>query len=173
MREDGHTQYEMTVGSLDDPNIALPVKAVGVESKLHRFDTVVNLRSLRTDEDHTPDELAKGTSLHHPDHDARSDEPYADNATGSSPWRLVTRQDFDRIVAMNERLNTEDPSETMPFDGMMMRRTLSEITLNPIGGAAATLELEGKLCGYALLISFWSKEFGGEICPIDELYVER
>ena len=28
------------------------------------------------------------------------------------------------------------------------------------------------LCGYALLVSFWSNEFGGEICAIDELYVE-
>lgn len=90
----------------------------------------------------------------------------------SGGWRLATRQDFDRIVAMNERLNTDDPSETMPFDGTMMRRTLSEITINPIRGAAAILELEGKLCGYALLISFWSNEFGGEICAIDELYVE-
>src|ERR1700758_845102 len=69
-------------------------------------------------------------------HDTRGDEPYADNAVGPSPWRLATRQDFDRIVAMNERLNTEDPGETMPFDGLMMRRTLSEITINPIGGAS-------------------------------------
>jgi GNAT superfamily N-acetyltransferase len=90
----------------------------------------------------------------------------------SGGWRLATRQDFDRIVDMNERLNTEDPSETTPFDRMMMRRTLSEITLNPIRGAAAILELEGKPCGYALLISFWSNEFGGETCAIDELYVE-
>jgi GNAT superfamily N-acetyltransferase len=90
----------------------------------------------------------------------------------SGGWRLATREDFDRIVDMNERLNTEDPSETVPFDRMMMRRTLSEITLNPIRGAAAILELEGKPCGYALLISFWSNEFGGEICAIDELYVE-
>ena len=96
----------------------------------------------------------------------------ADNATGSSPWRLATPQDFDCIVAMNERLNREDPSEAMALDGMTMRRTLSEITLNPIRGAAAVLELEGKLCGYALLISFWSNEFGGEICAIDELYVD-
>ncbi len=90
----------------------------------------------------------------------------------SGGWRLATRQDFDRIVDMNERLNMEDPSETKPFDRMMMRRTLSEITLNPIRGAVAILELEGKPCGYALLISFWSNEFGGEICAIDELYVE-
>ena len=90
----------------------------------------------------------------------------------SAPWRLATRHDFDRIVAMHDRLNAEDPSETMPFDATMMRRTLTEITANPIRGTAAVLALEERLCGYALLISFWSNEFGGEICAIDELYVE-
>lgn len=90
----------------------------------------------------------------------------------STPWRSATRDDFDRIVAMHERLNAEDPGETMPFDATMMRRTLTEITLNPIRGTAAVLALEDRLCGYALLISFWSNEFGGEICAIDELYVE-
>ena len=33
------------------------------------------------------------------------------------------------------------------------------------------LDLKGKLCGYALLISFWSNEMGGEVCIMDELYV--
>ena len=98
----------------------------------------------------------------------------ASNPSGllSTPWRLATPHDFDRIVAMHERLNAEDPGETMPFDGTMMRRTLAEVTLNPIRGAAAVLAPEDRLCGYALLISFWSNEFGGEICAIDELYVE-
>jgi hypothetical protein len=124
MREDGDSQFEMTIGSLDDPNIAPPIRAVGVESKLHWFDTMANLPSLRTDEDRTPNELAKLNSLQHPDHDTPSGEPDAENAARCSPWRLATEQDFDRIVAMNERLNAEDPSETMPFDETMMRRTL-------------------------------------------------
>jgi GNAT superfamily N-acetyltransferase len=143
-----------------------------VESKLHWFDTMADLPSLRTDEVRVPAELAKLTSLQHPDHDTPSDEPGAKNAARSSLWRLATREDFDRIVEMNERLNEEDPSETMPFDRAMMRRTLTEITVNPIRGAAAILDRGGELCGYALLISFWSNEFGGEICAIDELYVE-
>jgi ribosomal protein S18 acetylase RimI-like enzyme len=100
------------------------------------------------------------------------DEPGASHAIDSSPWRLATDEDFDRIVEMNERLNSEDPSETTRFDRAMMRRTLREIEVNPIRGAAAVLELGHQRCGYALLISFWSNEFGGEICAIDELYVE-
>jgi GNAT superfamily N-acetyltransferase len=171
MREDGDAQYEMTIGSLDDPNAAPPGRAVGVESKLHWFDTLANLPSRRTEEVRTPDELAKLTSLQHPDHDMRSDEPGVESAAESSPWRLATEQDFDRIVEMNKCLNVEDPSETMSFDSAMMKRTLSEIMVNPIRGAVAVLELARQRCGYALLISFWSNEFGGEICAIDELYV--
>jgi ribosomal protein S18 acetylase RimI-like enzyme len=172
MREDGDPQYDMTVGSLDDPNAAPPSTAVGVESKLSWFDAMATLPSWRTDEDRTPDELAELTSLQHPDHDLECDEPGANDASKSSPWRSATKQDFDRIVEMNERLNAEDPSETTPFDGTMMRRTLSEIAVNPMRGAVAVLTSGHRRCGYALLVSFWSNEFGGEICAIDELYVE-
>jgi GNAT superfamily N-acetyltransferase len=34
------------------------------------------------------------------------------------------------------------------------------------------LEVDGKVAGYALLIAYWSNELGGEVCVIDELYVE-
>jgi ribosomal protein S18 acetylase RimI-like enzyme len=54
----------------------------------------------------------------------------------------------------------------------MMQRTLAEFIANPIRGAIAVLQMKNKPCGYALLVSFWSNEFGGEICAIDELYVE-
>ena len=33
-------------------------------------------------------------------------------------------------------------------------------------------EVDGVVVGYALLVSFWSNEYGGEICAIDELYVK-
>jgi GNAT superfamily N-acetyltransferase len=59
----------------------------------------------------------------------------------------------------------------MPFDSGMMRRTLAEFMANPIRGAVAVLEIGHGLCGYALLVSFWSNELGGEICALDELYV--
>lgn len=172
MREDGDTRFEVTVGSLDDPNVAPPTSAAGVESKLQWFDTMAGLPSYRTDEDRTAEELAKLTSLQHPDHDMPSTDAAPMHVAGALPWRLATQQDFDRIVAMNGRLNAEDPSETVPCNPGMMRQTLAELSVNPIRGAAVVLELSHELCGYALLISFWSNEFGGEICAIDELYVE-
>ena len=172
MREDGDLQYEVTVGSLDDPNAAPPTRAVGVESKLSWFDTLAELPTWRTDEDRAPEELKKLASFQHPDHDTRRDELSGEKAAEFSPWRLATELDFDRIVEMNERLNIEDPSETSPFDRAMMQRTLAEFIANPIRGAVAVLEMKNEPCGYALLVSFWSNEFGGEICAIDELYVE-
>ena len=33
------------------------------------------------------------------------------------------------------------------------------------------LEVEGRVAGYALLVAFWSNEYGGEVCCVDELYV--
>lgn len=172
MREDGDTHFEVTVGSLDDPNLAAPTRAVGVESKLRWFDTMACLPARRTDEDRTAEALTKLTSLQHPDHDVPRDEPVATNAARSLPWRLATKDDDDRIIAMNERLNLEDPGETMPFDAAMMRSTLAEIEINPTRGTVAVLDIAHKIFGYALLISFWSNEYGGEICAIDELYVE-
>lgn len=93
--------------------------------------------------------MAKLTSLRHPDHDTRYDEPVAEDAAAS--WRLATEQDFSRIVEMNERLNVEDPSEITPFDRAMMQGTLAEIRVNPIRGAVAVLEVNDRRCGYAHL----------------------
>lgn len=61
--------YELTIGSLDDPNIAPPTHAVGIESKLNWADGLADLPSRTTREDRTPEELAQFISKQHPDHD--------------------------------------------------------------------------------------------------------
>jgi ribosomal protein S18 acetylase RimI-like enzyme len=53
-----------------------------------------------------------------------------------------------------------------------MRRTLLELRELPLRGRVVALEVDGRVCGYAVLITFWSNEIGGEGCLIDELYVE-
>jgi GNAT superfamily N-acetyltransferase len=118
-------------------------------------------------------EQAKVTSPQRPDHESHGEDSRAADGVAVSPWRLAGERDFDRVVEMNECLNVEDPSETVPFDRANIRRTLAELRKHPIRGTVAVLELGGRLCGYALLISFWSNEYGGEICAIDELYVEQ
>ncbi|WP_421694799.1 GFA family protein [Aestuariivirga sp.] len=69
MLEEGHGVIEMAIGSLDDPSIAAPDHVVGIESKLAWADTLPTLPSHSTDDDRTPEDLAKLKSLQHPDHD--------------------------------------------------------------------------------------------------------
>jgi hypothetical protein len=69
MHDDDDTNYEITLGSLDDPNSAPPKSQVGVESKVGWFDCLATLPAKRTDEAVTPDVLAGYRTLQHPDHD--------------------------------------------------------------------------------------------------------
>ena len=86
-------------------------------------------------------------------------------------WRPARPSDFDEIVAMCRELNREDPGPASVPDSHM-RRTLETLWRNPICGLPVVLEIGGRIEGYALLISIWSNELGGEICNIDELYVK-
>lgn len=66
-------------------------------------------------------------------------------------------------------LFTEDPGEPVSQDHI--RRTLDAFRAEPARGRAVVLEAGGQVVGYALLAAFWSNEYGGEICTVDELYV--
>lgn len=86
-------------------------------------------------------------------------------------WRVAGPSDDEAIVRLCLALNAEDPGpEPVPAENM--QRTLLALRQVPLRGCAIVLEGEGRVCGYALLISFWSNELGGEMCSIDELYVE-
>jgi GNAT superfamily N-acetyltransferase len=87
-------------------------------------------------------------------------------------WRAATAADDDAIVAMCLALFAEDPSEE-PIDAARVRRTLARLRAEPVRGRAVVAEAGGAPIGYALLASFWSNEYGGELCVVDELYVAR
>ena len=70
---------------------------------------------------------------------------------------------------MSLSLYREDPGERI--DAQQVRRTLVMFRDEPTRGRAVVAELGRAVIGYALLVSFWSNEYGGEICVIDELYV--
>ena len=69
-------------------------------------------------------------------------------------------------------LNAEDPSEA-PGASRQVKLTLAKLRDEPIRGRALVCDIEGSTVGYALLISFWSNELGGEVCNIDELFVAQ
>ncbi|MGE0869485.1 MAG: N-acetyltransferase family protein [Kofleriaceae bacterium] len=85
-------------------------------------------------------------------------------------WRVARRADDVAIVEMCGALNREDPGPS-PVSESQIRRTLETLRAEPVRGIAVVLEVDGQIAGYAFLISFWSNEFGGEICEIDELFV--
>jgi ribosomal protein S18 acetylase RimI-like enzyme len=85
-------------------------------------------------------------------------------------WRDERPEDDDAVLSLCLALNREDPGPE-PVGPDQIRRTLHELRNEPTRGKAVVLDVDGRVCGYALLISFWSNELGGEVCTIDELYV--
>jgi ribosomal protein S18 acetylase RimI-like enzyme len=88
-----------------------------------------------------------------------------------SVWRLAVPDDDEVIVSMSLALYDHRP----PPDGVMpsqVRATLDMFRAEPVRGRALVLDAAGAAAGYAFLVSFWSNELGGEICTIDELFVQ-
>ncbi len=85
-------------------------------------------------------------------------------------WREAQPEDDDVVATLCLMLNHEDPGPAVVTD-QQVRRTLEELRSNPIRGKALVLDISGRLVGYALLISFWSNELGGEVCTVDEIFV--
>ncbi|MFO0583242.1 MAG: GNAT family N-acetyltransferase [Anaeromyxobacter sp.] len=86
------------------------------------------------------------------------------------PWRPERPEEDEAIVAMCLALNREDPGPR-PVQAAQVRRTLAALRAEPVRGRAVVLEEDGAPRGYALLVSFWSNELGGEVCNVDELWV--
>ena len=87
-------------------------------------------------------------------------------------WRPAQPSDDESIFRMSAALYREDPSPD-PVPDTHIRQTLAKLREHPVRGLAVVLEHAGAIRGYALLISFWSNERGGEICYLDEIYVEK
>lgn len=88
----------------------------------------------------------------------------------TSPWRLARPEDDEAIVSMSLALYAGDAPPAR-VGAAQVRATLETLRAEPVRGRAIVLEIDGECAGYALLVSFWSNELGGEICTIDELYL--
>jgi ribosomal protein S18 acetylase RimI-like enzyme len=84
-------------------------------------------------------------------------------------WRPARADEDELIVGMCLALNQEDPGESVSAG--QIRATLAVLRAEATRGRAVVVEADGAVVGYALLVSFWSNEYGGEICAVDELYV--
>jgi GNAT superfamily N-acetyltransferase len=85
-------------------------------------------------------------------------------------WRLARESDDASVVEMCLGLYREDPGSSV-VDARQMRQTLATLRREPWRGRVVVLDVGQQVVGYALLISYWSNEFGGEVCGVDELYV--
>jgi ribosomal protein S18 acetylase RimI-like enzyme len=85
-------------------------------------------------------------------------------------WRQARPSDDPAIVTHGLALYAEDPSP-IPVPEASFHRTLAALRAAPWRGRALVLELDERIVGYALLVSIWSNELGGEVCELDELYV--
>lgn len=76
----------------------------------------------------------------------------------------------DELVGMMKHLYDED-TPAFPAKPSHFPTTVEYLLQNPSAGQIILFTGEGALLGYALLIPYWSNEFGGVLLYVDELYV--
>jgi ribosomal protein S18 acetylase RimI-like enzyme len=78
----------------------------------------------------------------------------------------------DELFDMVLSLYREDPNGThMSLD--KIRRTIEFLGAHPGAGEIVLLSNAHKIVGYAILINYWSNEYGGLVLFIDELYIKK
>lgn len=78
----------------------------------------------------------------------------------------------DELLEMMAGLYAEDPSDQTP-DPAQFRATVLHLVSHPEQGQIVLFRSEGEVSGYALLIPYWSNEFGGRVIFVDELFVRE
>jgi len=74
------------------------------------------------------------------------------------------------VLDMMHRLYAEDVAAS-DVDTSLFPQTLHKLLTQPQAGRIVLLCVGGEVRGYALLISYWSNEYGGFLVYVDELYV--
>jgi len=87
-------------------------------------------------------------------------------------WRVAITADDEAVISMCLALDAHDPGQ-VPVTVQQISHTLTKLREEPGRGRAVVCQVESRLVGYALLISFWSNELGGEVCNIDELFIHQ
>jgi ribosomal protein S18 acetylase RimI-like enzyme len=74
------------------------------------------------------------------------------------------------LLTMMRGLHSEDKGES-PVDESRFPLTIDFFLANPSRGRIVFFEEGNTIRGYALLVPFWSNEFGGHVVVVDELFV--
>ncbi len=86
-------------------------------------------------------------------------------------FRPVKRSDYSELRKMIHALYREDPVDK-PIDDEKIAKTIRRMHRNPFMGKIIIFEKDNVIIGYAILIFYWSNEYGGDILHVDELYVK-
>jgi hypothetical protein len=75
-----------------------------------------------------------------------------------------------KLVGMMSALYAEDEAAS-PVDHAHFPFSVQFLVANPSRGRVVLFSEGGTICGYALLIPYWSNEFGGILLFVDEIFV--
>jgi GNAT superfamily N-acetyltransferase len=88
-----------------------------------------------------------------------------------SLYRLCRREDLPAVQALVDELYETD----MPEVGVHPRiaPTFDEFERHPDKGRIMVFDHDGQVIGYAIIVFFWSNEYGGDVIEIDEMVVAK
>jgi GNAT superfamily N-acetyltransferase len=86
-------------------------------------------------------------------------------------FATLTRDgDASQVLAMMQALYIED-APAFAIDHGRFPHTIKFLLAEPSRGSVIVFAEGTALCGYAILIPYWSNEFGGTLLCVDELFV--
>lgn len=80
-------------------------------------------------------------------------------------------EDYSEVRDMIFALYQEDP-EGESINQKKVEKTINELFIHPEKGKIIVFENNTQIVGYAIIIFYWSNEYGGDIINIDELFVK-
>lgn len=86
-------------------------------------------------------------------------------------YRPFVPADLPELEAMVLSLYAGD-AYGRPMTPDQVRRTAAELTAHPDKGRVEIIESDGIVVGYAIVVSFWSNEYGGPVAILDELLIK-
>jgi GNAT superfamily N-acetyltransferase len=89
----------------------------------------------------------------------------------NTTFRQCNSADLTTVRQFVEQLYLADPGVKPGFPSIDL--TFAEFERHPAKGRIVVFEQAGKLVGYAILVFFWSNEYGGDIVDIDEILVDE
>jgi ribosomal protein S18 acetylase RimI-like enzyme len=96
--------------------------------------------------------------------------PFKDDKMTVTFSTMNDLQRKEELVAMMHALYAEDPSEAA-VDQSRFPASVEGLVAQPSRGSIVLFWQGESLCGYALIIPYWSNEFGGTLLYTDEVFV--